>query len=291
MSDSQTSIQTSTQGSASSSMSPRPRDPESLSQSTHSNRRHSRAFFDDPPADPFLNSLHELTAIATDICETSISTLTSKAKTCHEQVAKVRSTGKAWDEHPDWPGRNWHMQVLLALASLTRVVEWWEAENKFWNFTDETDGAEMKDGEDESFAFVFKPEADDVDVMKTPAAVPVYHPHKEQDAKALMVREEFRTRFSPSKPSSLSGRRSRDEVQKDITPLLDLHDGDNRPSKIQTEASRVQATEALRENADFARYTSIVLELALDGDQVISVNQGWETVVGYVLFSYERFTL
>ena len=258
----------------------------------HSNRRHSRAFFDDPPApDPFLNRLHELTAIATDICEASISTLTAQPKACHELVAKVRSIGNAWDDHPDWPGRSWHMQVLLALASLTRVVEWWEAENKFWNFTDENDGTEIKDGEDESFAFVFKPEADDVDAIKTPAATPVYHiPHKEQDAKALMVREEFRTRFSPSKPSSLSGRRSRDEVQKDITPLLGLHDGDNRP-KVQSEASRVQATEALRENADFARYTSIVLELALDGDQVISVNQAWETVVGYVLFCYKSLPL
>jgi serine/threonine-protein kinase RIM15 len=284
MTDSQTSTQAS---SASTSTSPRPRDPESLSQSTHSNRRHSRAFFDDPPApDPFLNSLHELTAIATDICEASISTLTSQPKACHELVAKVRSIGNAWDDHPDWPGRNWHMQVLLALASLTRVVEWWEAENKFWNFTDENDGSEIKDGEDESFVFVFKPEAEDRDAMKTPAVIPDHPHHKEQDAKALMVREEFRTRFSPAKPSSLSGRRSRDE---DTIPMLGLHEGDDRPSKMQSEASRVQATEALRETADFVRYTTIVLELALDGDQVISANPAWQTVVGYVLFLTQTF--
>lgn len=260
-----------------------------MSQSTHSNRRHSRAFFDDPPApDPFLNSLHELTAIATDICEASILTLTSQPKACHELVAKVRSIGSAWDNHPDWPGRSWHMQVLLALASLTRVVEWWEAENKFWNFTDESDGSDIKDGEEESFAFVFKPEPEDRDTMKAAAALPDHPHHKEQDAKALMVREEFRTRFSPAKPSSLSGRRSRDE---DITPKLDLHEGDDRPSKMQSEASRVQATEALRESADFARYTTIVLELALDGDQVISVNPAWQTVVGYVLFLTEILLL
>ena len=273
---------------ASTSMSPRPRDPESLSQSTHSNRRLSRAFFDDTPApDPFLNSLHELTAIATDICETSISTLTSQPKACHELVAKVRRIGNAWDDHPDWPGRSWHMQILLALASLTRVVEWWEAENKFWNFTDENDGTEVKDGEDESLVFVFKPEADDRDTAKTPAAIPDHPPHKEQDAKALIVREEFRTRFSPAKPSSLSRRRSSDEIQQVITPMLGLHDGGDRP-KVPNEASRVQATEALRENADFARYTSIVLELALDGDQVISVNPAWGTIVGCVVSHFRN---
>ncbi|KAF8592615.1 hypothetical protein K439DRAFT_1378858 [Ramaria rubella] len=272
----QSSLISDTQSSTSASA--RPRDPESLSQSTQSNRRQSRAFFDDPPApDPFITSLHELTAIATDICEASISTLTSQPKACHELVAKVRSIGNAWDAHPDWPGRSWHMQVLLALASLTRVVEWWEAENKFWNFTDEGDGSEAKDGEDEPFVFVFKPE--DSDAAKTPAPASNHSAHRELDAKALIVRDEFRTRFSPSKPSNLTGRRSRDEIQKDITPILGLDDGGGRPLK-QNDASRMQATEALRENADFARYTSIVLELALDGDQVISVNPAWRTIVG-----------
>ena len=30
---------------------------------------------------------------------------------------------KAWDNHPDWHGRNWYVQVLLAVASLSPVVE------------------------------------------------------------------------------------------------------------------------------------------------------------------------
>ncbi|KAF8528807.1 RIM15, signal transduction response regulator [Hysterangium stoloniferum] len=248
---------------------------------TISDRRRSRAFLDDPPApDPFLISLHELTAIATDICEISVSTLTSQPKFCHDLVAKVRSIGNAWDEHPDWPGRSWHMQVLLALASLTRVVEWWEAENKFWNFNEESDAGDVKDGEDEPFVFVFKPENDGSDSFRTPLAITEHHQHKGQDNKALMVRDEYRSRFSPSRPSRLSGRRSRDEMQKDITTILDLQEDQDRTSAIQTEASRVKATEALRESADFARYTNIVLELGSNGDHVLSVNPAWRTVVG-----------
>ena len=173
------------------------------------------------------------------------------------------------------------MQVLLALASLTRVVEWWEAENKFWNFAEDSDGTpETKDGEDEPFLFMFKPEVEDGEALKTPAPMLDQHPHKDQDPKALMVRDELRTRFSPSKPSSLTGGRSRDEMQRDVAPTLGRES--DHLSKITNEASRVQATETLREHADWARYTSIVLELALDGNKVMSVNPAWQTVVGCV---------
>ncbi|GJJ07316.1 hypothetical protein Clacol_001517 [Clathrus columnatus] len=258
-------------------VSPRPRNPDTLSQSSHSNRRHSRVFFDDPPApDPFLISLNELTTIATDICETSFSTLTSNPKMCHELVVKVRTIGNAWDEHSDWPGRSWHMQILLALASLTRVVEWWEAENKFWNFSEDGDSGEAKDGEDEPFVFVLKSESEENDALKPSLPFTAgYQSPKEQDPKALVVRDEYRTRFSPSKPSSLSGRRSRDEQKGEHTP----------PSKQESlvqliEPPRIQTAETLREAADFARYTTIVLELAADGDHVMSVNPAWRIVVG-----------
>lgn len=181
------------------------------------------------------------------------------------------------------------MQILLALASLTRVVEWWEAENKFWNFTEESDFAEAKDGEEEPLLFVMKPESDENDISKPISPFTLDHqPPKEQDPKALMVRDEYRTRFSPSKPSSLSGRRSRDEPTREPTPfqqqepLVSFSAPQFTPSTLQSEAPRVQTAETLREAADFARYTTIVLELAADGDHVTSVNSAWKIVVGYV---------
>jgi serine/threonine-protein kinase RIM15 len=48
-------------------------------------------------------------------------------------VQKVQIIGKAWDDHLDWHGRNWYVQVLGAVATFSCVVEWWEAQKQFWN--------------------------------------------------------------------------------------------------------------------------------------------------------------
>ena len=92
-----------------------------------------------------MTTLYEIIGVATDITEMSISQLTAQPKLCSQLVQRVQQIGKAWDEHPDWHGRNWYVQVLLAVASLSRVVEWWEAEKQFWNFDDDDEG---DDGEE-----------------------------------------------------------------------------------------------------------------------------------------------
>ena len=130
-------------------------------QSSMANRRLSRFNFDDVPnlgpTDPFMTTLHEVISIATDIADTPISTLITEPKTCADFVLKVQKVGKAWDLHPDWSGRGWYVQLLLAVAGLSRVVEWWEAEKQFWNFEDEGD-------EDvEPMTFVLKPEDNEDD--------------------------------------------------------------------------------------------------------------------------------
>ncbi|KDN48131.1 hypothetical protein RSAG8_03147, partial [Rhizoctonia solani AG-8 WAC10335] len=106
-------------------------------------RRLSRMMDYEEAVDPFMSTLHEMTAIATDVVDMSIAQITSHPKACTEIVQKVQSIGRAWDEHPDWHGRAWYVQLLLAVAGLSRVVEWWEAEKQFWNF-DEDDESEME---------------------------------------------------------------------------------------------------------------------------------------------------
>ena len=88
-----------------------------------SHRRSSRILVDDP-IDPIMTTLYELIAVATDVQDMTLSQLTAQPKTCEQLVQRVQNIGKAWDEHPDWHGRNWYVQVLLAIASLSRVVEW-----------------------------------------------------------------------------------------------------------------------------------------------------------------------
>jgi hypothetical protein len=89
-----------------------------------------------------MGTLQAIIVIATDVTDLPIARLTSEPHACSKIVHRVQALGRAWDEHPDWHGRTWYVQLLLAVASLSRVVEWFEAERQFWNF-DEASSASV----------------------------------------------------------------------------------------------------------------------------------------------------
>ena len=222
-----------------------------------------------------MTALYDIIGVATDITEMSVAQLTIQPKICESLVQRVQNIGKAWDDHPDWHGRNWYVQVLLAVASLSRVVEWWEAEKQFWNFDDNDNE------EDEPLTFVMKP-ADEV-------AVPL--PSKQVDAELESFRlndddDDDQSKPQLTKPAALT-RKSRDEQPKDLsaistTPAREIHPTHPRgPSaKENTESARVLATERLRLQAETAHNQNIVIELSLDGDHFIWINHAWRVVVG-----------
>jgi serine/threonine-protein kinase RIM15 len=228
-----------------------------------------------------MNVLYALIGVATDVLEMSVAQLTAKPKACEDIVQRVQAIGKAWDDHPDWHGRNWYVQVLLAIASLSRVVEWWQAEQSFWNFNQ--DGGE----EDEPLQFVTKI-LDEDDASTTPPLPEVTPIAPEQagdsrDSNALrLLSPEDESRLRLSRPPS-SGKRSRDE--KDVTQALqDKEQEISRMSKpVDTvESARVLATERLRLQAETAQNRNIVMELSLDGEHFIWVNYAWQYIVGSV---------
>lgn len=188
-------------------------------------------------------ALHGITAIATEIQDMSLSALSSEPGACNELVNRIQLLGKGWDEHPQWLGRGWYVQALLSVAKLARVVEWWQAEKQFWNFEEDDDEST------EPLAFVLKPEQ--------PGPQP----------------EEDTGRRRPSR-QSLFGRR-RDTHHKTLTDLPS-----RRHAAQDTESSRVQVTERLREKADDAQRRNMVVELSLDGDQLIWINHAWADVIG-----------
>ncbi|KAG1904446.1 uncharacterized protein F5891DRAFT_1184660 [Suillus fuscotomentosus] len=115
------------------------------------NRRSSHILLDDS-IDPIMTALYDLIGVATDVTDMkSAASLTAQPQVCESLVQRVQTIGKTWDEHPDRHGQNWYMQVLLAVASLSRVVKWWEAEEQFWNFDDN------EDDQDEPLMFVLRP--------------------------------------------------------------------------------------------------------------------------------------
>ncbi|KAJ7638996.1 hypothetical protein FB45DRAFT_904448 [Roridomyces roridus] len=230
-------------------------------------RRSSRILLDDP-IDPIMTALYDIIGVATDITEMSIQQLTAQAKVCESLVQRIQNIGKAWDEHPDWHGRNWYVQVLLAVASLSRVVEWWEAEKQFWNFDDNDDEVE------EPLTFVTKA-ADDVTVP-TPTVR-----RAEGD---LRLSPEDDAKLKMSRPPSHT-RRARDEHPREISSSSvvshDLESHSRSASKIHqhNESARVLATERLRLQAETAQNQNIVIELSLDGDHFIWINYAWRFVV------------
>lgn len=94
---------------------------------------------------PFVAALQDISSIATEILDTPVGTLASKSHACVAVIHRVQQIGKSWDEHDDWPHRGWYVRILLAVAGLSRVLEWWDAEKGFWNFDteDEDNGEEI----------------------------------------------------------------------------------------------------------------------------------------------------
>jgi serine/threonine-protein kinase RIM15 len=217
-----------------------------------------------------MTALYDLIGVATDVTEMSIAQLTVQPKVCESLVQRVQHIGKAWDDHPDWHGRNWYVQVLLAVASLSRVVEWWEAEKQFWNFDDNNE-----DEQDEPLMFVLKPSEE-----QPPAPTPTTRGNREEGSLRLSLEDEHRLRMTRIVSQ---GRRSRDEHPKELLRKSTSPDPLARsPSKLpeHSESARVLATERLRLQAETAQNQNIIMELSLDGDHFIWVNHAWRVVVG-----------
>jgi serine/threonine-protein kinase RIM15 len=261
----------------------------------------------EPPVDPFVSTLHDLIAVCTDILEMSASTLTSRPGMGSDLVRKVQEVGRAWDEHQDWYGRTWYITVLLAVATLARVIEWFEAERQFWNFEDDDE-----EGEAEPLTFVLKPEFDSEGRIsgrgsreredtfpKTPVAGRSREA-SENDDEARMTRDER----VPQK--DLRGALVGDQgsVTQDgaghVTPPVDLQPSDNQlqrqpsqqhqvhhptavhddPSSGLAESTRMEASEHLRQKAEKAKSSNILMELNLDGEHFLYINRTWVDVIG-----------
>ena len=129
----------------------------------------------------FMETLQAIIVIATDVMDLPIVKLTSESHICSKIVQRVQALGRAWDEHPDWHGRMWYVQLLLAVASLSRVVEWFEAERQFWNFDDTSasiagrEGGGNEPGDEEGgemLTFVLKPVSRDTTSALNSAVTP-----------------------------------------------------------------------------------------------------------------------
>lgn len=204
--------------------------------------------------DGLLPILQDIITLATDIQEISVNTFIAKPASCQDFVAKARNLGTNWDDHPSWPGREWFVRLLLAVASLSRVVEWWEAESIFWNFGDEGQAHEP-------LTFVMKP------ARETGSAEGSRH--VSGSAVARLPKEAG----SKSSPSS-------SHVQT-LSPGFEASGTESLPhSSAMVSTPRIPPLDDLQMQAEHAKSVNIVLELSLGGEIIEWVNPAWEEVLG-----------
>lgn len=141
----------------------RPHSPLPPGSSHHSSGAQSPSFGpgDHTPADSteladsaFILVLQDVITVATEVLDTPITKFTKEPGSCAHYISRVQHIGDAWSEKPELPCRGWYVQLLLAIAGLSRVVEWWEAEKGFWSFEEGVDDS------GEPILFISKPKAE-----------------------------------------------------------------------------------------------------------------------------------
>lgn len=81
---------------------------------------------------PFILTLQDLISLAQSVMDTPLDVFLEHSNACAELVSRIQSIGSEWDRHPEWPCREWYVRLLLGVAALNRVLDWWEAERGFW---------------------------------------------------------------------------------------------------------------------------------------------------------------
>lgn len=81
---------------------------------------------------PFILTLQDLICLAQSLLDTDLEMFLENSGACADIVSSIQQVGVQWDYHRDWPCRKWYLRLLLSVAALNRVVEWWQEERCFW---------------------------------------------------------------------------------------------------------------------------------------------------------------
>ena len=200
----------------------------------------------------FLSALQDLIVLATDVLDSSVNTLSSKPGICAELVQKLQRVGSSWDDHDSWPGRVWYVDILMAVANLSRVLDWWQAEKGFWNFDEEDDN--------EPIMFVMKPGKEDSRFDRAfGAAISDYRSSPQQSL--LQLPEMPNSGISLDAPSPVSTTADGGTAKQLVTPKVGSDD--------------------LKFLAEHAKSVNIVMEFSLQGEEIQYVNDAILEVIGY----------
>ncbi|GAN07120.1 AGC/MAST/MAST protein kinase [Mucor ambiguus] len=82
---------------------------------------------------PFILTLQDVICLAQSVLDTDLEVFLENSGACADTVSRIQALGLKWEYHREWPCREWYVRLLLSVAALNRVVEWWQAERSFWS--------------------------------------------------------------------------------------------------------------------------------------------------------------
>ncbi|RCI03653.1 hypothetical protein CU098_002600, partial [Rhizopus stolonifer] len=146
---------------------------------------------------PFILTLQDLISVAQNVMDTSLDEIIETGGACAEAVARIQAIGTQWDLHPEWPCREWYVRLLLGIAALNRVVEWWAAERGFWstNATVSIPPSDTENDDMESISNVSRMEETDdehmsIDEVGLDSRLPIYEQKVDEHLGSLQLQEE-----------------------------------------------------------------------------------------------------
>ncbi|GAA5803497.1 hypothetical protein HPULCUR_008979 [Helicostylum pulchrum] len=197
---------------------------------------------------PFILTLQELISVAQSVMDTSLDEIIETNGACAEAVAKIQTIGSSWDEHPEWPCREWYVRLLLGIAALNRVIEWWAVERGFWSVTGTATPIPASDTED-------------MDTSSNISKMDEEETYDEVDDDGHMSIDEVPKR-----------RQDRESILSHDTPLFEddeMNEPDNNFGSFQLQAE-----------AERSQNSTIIVELSLGTTSVQYVSPVWFDVVG-----------
>ncbi|KAL9540410.1 hypothetical protein MBANPS3_009696 [Mucor bainieri] len=189
---------------------------------------------------PFILTLQDVICLAQSVLDTDLEVFLENSGACADTVSSIQAVGLKWEYHREWPCREWYVRLLLSVAALNRVVEWWQAERSFWsNATATTPTPTTTTTTSNS---------------TTTTVTPLFKP-------TLLLTDEGATPTMRTRDSS---------VMSTIYPT----------TATTINASEDETTCQLQEEADMGQSRTIVMELSLTSSTIQYLSPVWHDVIG-----------
>lgn len=121
---------------------------------------------------PFEDALHRLISVAQRVLDMDAPSLMTDARKVRDTIDDIRDIQQKWDLHPDWPCKPYVMRLLMAFASVARVVEQLGEDERWWGYLVGQHGREQSTLIDDEHGPAFRAPAGKADVDSAHSGAP-----------------------------------------------------------------------------------------------------------------------